>query len=307
MAPLATETPPFDPPPPRDWRGRWGGDLNGVTWIRPELVIRAELGGWTRDGHVRQTSFKGIEVGRDPRLVVREHAVSSEKAVAAAEAEALPETDEPEESDNSGMSTRQAPRGRSGTKRSTPTAKATPGRAAKSAPAAKSGPTAKSTPAAKSSSAVGTKPSSRTTKGANGLPASAEPSELERLGSMPIEGVWHVGGTRGDDLKLTNLDKVLFGSPPSDPDGKGVTKRELIAYFARIAPVMLAHLDERPLNLHRFPNGADGPRDTHTCRSSTAGLVRTSWRMRRSGAYRWSSRRMHRCSSSALRRRRLRR
>jgi bifunctional non-homologous end joining protein LigD len=63
MAPLVVETPPFDPPPPRDWRGRWGGDLNGITWIRPELVIRAELGGWTRDGHVRQTSFKGIEAG----------------------------------------------------------------------------------------------------------------------------------------------------------------------------------------------------------------------------------------------------
>ena len=76
---------------------------------------------------------------------------------------------------------------------------------------------------------------------------------------MPAEGVWHVGGERGDDLKLTNLDKVLFGPPPSDPDGAPVTKRELIGYFARIAPTMLPHLAERPLNLQRFPNGADGP------------------------------------------------
>ena len=90
MEPLATEAPPFDPPPPRDWRGRWGGDLNGITWIRPELVIRAELGGWTRDGHVRQTSFKGVEAGRDPRSVVREEAVSSARAVADAEAEVPP-------------------------------------------------------------------------------------------------------------------------------------------------------------------------------------------------------------------------
>ena len=87
MAPLVVDAPPFDPPPPTDYRGRWGGDLGGVTWIRPELVIRAELGGWTRDGHVRQTSFKGIESGRDPLLVVREVAVSSASAVAAAEAE----------------------------------------------------------------------------------------------------------------------------------------------------------------------------------------------------------------------------
>jgi bifunctional non-homologous end joining protein LigD len=218
MAPLATETPPFDPPPPRDYRGRWGGDLNGVTWVRPELVIRAELGGWTRDGHVRQTSFKGLEEGRDPRLVVREEPVSSESAVAAAEAEAPPEApeppvvspaSEPEPMENRPMATKNAPRRRAAAK--------------------------------------------------TGLPDRAEPEELERLASMTAEGVWHAGGKLGDDLKLTNLDKVLFGPPPSDPDRTGVTKRELIAYFARIAPVMLPHLDERPLNLHRFPNGADGP------------------------------------------------
>ena len=66
LKPLATDDPPFDPPPPKDYRGRWGGDLGEITWVRPELVIRAELGGWTRDGIVRQTAFKGIEPGRDP-------------------------------------------------------------------------------------------------------------------------------------------------------------------------------------------------------------------------------------------------
>jgi bifunctional non-homologous end joining protein LigD len=76
---------------------------------------------------------------------------------------------------------------------------------------------------------------------------------------MPAEGVWHVGGPRGDDLKLTNLDKVLFAPQPGTPDDGPVTKRELIAYFARIAPTLLPHLAERPLNLQRFPNGADGP------------------------------------------------
>ncbi|HEX2755241.1 MAG TPA: DNA ligase D, partial [Candidatus Limnocylindrales bacterium] len=198
MAPLVAEAPPFDPPPPRDYRGRWGGDLNGVTWIRPELVIRAELGGWTRDGHVRQTSFKGIEPGRDPRLVVREEAVSSARAVAEAEAS------EPESGENRPMSTKKGSR-------------------------------------------------------ATAFPDAPEAAELERLATMPAEGVWHVGGERGDDLKLTNLDKVLFGPPPSDPGAPPITKRELIAYFARIAPAMLPHLAERPLNLQRFPNGAGGP------------------------------------------------
>ena len=45
-----------------------------VHWVRPELVIRAELGGWSRDGMVRQAAFKGIEEGRDPTTVTRERA-----------------------------------------------------------------------------------------------------------------------------------------------------------------------------------------------------------------------------------------
>src|SRR5829696_1456966 len=72
---LETDAPPFDPAPPTDYRGRWGGDLAGVRWARAELVIRAEIGGWTRDGHVRQTAFKGLEQGRDAREVVREQAI----------------------------------------------------------------------------------------------------------------------------------------------------------------------------------------------------------------------------------------
>ena len=66
LAPLEIEAPAFDPPPPRDYRGRWGGDLRDVHWVRPELVIRAEFGGWSRDGIVRQAAFKGFEEGRDP-------------------------------------------------------------------------------------------------------------------------------------------------------------------------------------------------------------------------------------------------
>ncbi len=88
LGPLATDAPPFDPPPPKDYKGRWGGDLGGVTWTRPELVIRAELGGWSRDGMVRQAAFKGIEAGRDPTTVARETAVATTSAVRAAEREA---------------------------------------------------------------------------------------------------------------------------------------------------------------------------------------------------------------------------
>jgi bifunctional non-homologous end joining protein LigD len=70
-------------------------------------------------------------------------------------------------------------------------------------------------------------------------------ASLEALGK---EGTWEVFGRR---LKVTNLDKVLF---PGDPP---VTKRELLAYTARIAPVAIPYLRGRPLNLHRYPDGAD--------------------------------------------------
>ena len=46
---------------------------------------------WSRDGMVRQSSYKGIERGRDPREVVREVAVDSAKADKEASAEAVPE------------------------------------------------------------------------------------------------------------------------------------------------------------------------------------------------------------------------
>ncbi len=250
MAPLVSDDPPFDPPPPTDYRGRWGGDLSGITWIRPELVIRAELGGWTRDGHVRQTAFKGIEPGRDPRLVVREEPIASAQAVERAEAA------EPETTENPAMPTKRAARSAP----PKPEQKPEPAPEPTSKPKAGSRPSATAKRAARPGAAA-TSSSARTAAPARDpdLPAAAEPAELERLASMAAEGVWHVGGERGDDLKLTNLDKVLFGPPPSDPDGAPVTKRDLIGYFARIAPTMLPHLAERPLNLQRFPNGANGP------------------------------------------------
>lgn len=54
----------------------------------------------------------------------------------------------------------------------------------------------------------------------------------------------------GRPLGLTNLDKPLFAT--------GFTKAEVIDYYVRIAPVMLAHLEGRCITRRRFPEGADG-------------------------------------------------
>jgi bifunctional non-homologous end joining protein LigD len=54
----------------------------------------------------------------------------------------------------------------------------------------------------------------------------------------------------GRELKLTNLDKVLY--PES-----GFTKGEMIDYYAKVAPVMVPHLSGRAVTLRRFPEGVE--------------------------------------------------
>lgn len=65
VATLAAEASPFSPPVPK-------AAARDVRWLRPELVIRAEFAGWTGDGLVRQASYKGPELEKDARQVVRE-------------------------------------------------------------------------------------------------------------------------------------------------------------------------------------------------------------------------------------------
>jgi bifunctional non-homologous end joining protein LigD len=77
--------------------------------------------------------------------------------------------------------------------------------------------------------------------------------ELAALDALGTGGRWEVFGRQ---LRLTNLDKVLFPGRDGEPP---VTKRELISYTARIAPVVLPYLAGRPLNMHRFPGGAANP------------------------------------------------
>jgi len=79
------------------------------------------------------------------------------------------------------------------------------------------------------------------------LPDPLPDEAIEDLAALGRQGTWDIFGR---SLKVTNLDKVLF---PGDPP---VTKRELLAYVARIEPVAVPYLEGRALNLHRYPDGA---------------------------------------------------
>jgi bifunctional non-homologous end joining protein LigD len=57
----------------------------------------------------------------------------------------------------------------------------------------------------------------------------------------------------GRVLSIRNLDRVVF------PE-EGTTKGELLDYYVRIADVMLPHLRDRLLHMHRYPEGVTGPR-----------------------------------------------
>src|SRR5215208_21432 len=67
---------------------------------------------------------------------------------------------------------------------------------------------------------------------------------------MAISGVVRVDRR---EIEISRPEKVLF---PAD----GITKGDLVEYYARIAPRMLPHLRDRPLTLERYPNGINTKR-----------------------------------------------
>ena len=54
----------------------------------------------------------------------------------------------------------------------------------------------------------------------------------------------------GRELSVSNLDKVLYPAT-------GFRKRDLLAYYQAVAPVLLPHLADRALQLGRWPDGVE--------------------------------------------------
>lgn len=54
----------------------------------------------------------------------------------------------------------------------------------------------------------------------------------------------------GHDIEISNPDKVLF-------PGDDLTKGDLVDYYRRIAEVALKYYRDRPLSMHRYPDGID--------------------------------------------------
>jgi bifunctional non-homologous end joining protein LigD len=43
----------------------------------------------------------------------------------------------------------------------------------------------------------------------------------------------------------------------------GITKRDVLRFYERIAPLLLPHLRDRPMTLERFPEGLTGKQVPH--------------------------------------------
>src|SRR6201993_1659849 len=69
--------------------------------------------------------------------------------------------------------------------------------------------------------------------------------------SKPIEGDTASLRINGQEVKVSNLDKVLYPKT-------GFTKGQVIDFYLRIAPVLLPHLKDRPLTMKRYPDGVEG-------------------------------------------------
>ncbi|MFP5332661.1 MAG: non-homologous end-joining DNA ligase [Acidimicrobiia bacterium] len=90
---------------------------------------------------------------------------------------------------------------------------------------------------------------------ASGAPASGTPISSRLVNAPNLVRVeklgqrWKLLGT-SRPLTFSNIDKPLF------PDG--ITKGDLIQYYASVADLILPHLDGRPLSMSRYPDGIEG-------------------------------------------------
>jgi bifunctional non-homologous end joining protein LigD len=93
------------------------------------------------------------------------------------------------------------------------------------------------------------------------MPAAAkkrEPAPAKRAKSLAGAASLIPSGVRdavveanGHAVSLTNLEKLFWPK-------LGITKGDLLRYYASVAPVLLPHLHDRAMVMKRYPNGASG-------------------------------------------------
>ena len=201
-----------------------------VEWVEPELVARVKYANWTNDNHLRAPVFLSLLTDRAAKDCTMEDAKPESTAALESKAEKEnPPAKKPKEKPPAKL-------------------KSVPQPEIEEEPeeeelAAEESPTSKSKPA--KPPAPHAKGSSKTISISAGREAEVE-NELRdgHKETMDVE-------SDGQRLHFSNLNKIYFPGP-------GVKKRELLAYYYRMARYILPFLQDRPMVLRRYPDGVDG-------------------------------------------------
>jgi bifunctional non-homologous end joining protein LigD len=223
LEPQIVKTCPLDPIPRTS---------EPATWVKPELVCEVRFSEWTKEGMLRHPAYRTLR---------------PDQRIEDSRREVMPAAQSPADNAPSPIGPAQSRR-----------------RPTRGEHKVESIPATKSPGGSSGSSAAGVlgdedaSPSSQTDKrqetkrgGGEGPPRRQDPdinSSLETLRTLHGNARWEIAGRR---LPLTNLDKVLW---PAD----GLTKRDMIEYYVRMAEYMLPYLRDRPLSMQVFPDGIDG-------------------------------------------------
>jgi bifunctional non-homologous end joining protein LigD len=118
----------------------------------------------------------------------------------------------------------------------------------------------------------GTKRGAKVRKSAKTAPGRASKSadverQLAQLEKERRDG--DVSAGRSTSLHVSSLDKVFFADD-------GITKGDVMRYYAQVAPALLPLLKDRPLILKRYPNGIAGPSFFQQNAGATPKGVRTA-------------------------------
>lgn len=224
-----------------------------ITWVKPELVCEVKFSEWTGGGHLRQPIFIALREDKPAKEVKRElpkHITMAAKKTSSGKITVDGTTVTAQAGGKKVVAAKKAG------------AKGAPGKSAagKKAAAAASGRSAagKKTPAArkasKSAPAKKTAGKSATTKKAATKKTGKTTASAVKKMTSPQKAAAENGRTltlNRQQVALTNQQKIYW------PNEK-ITKGQLIDYYLEVADYLLPHLKDRPLSLHRFPNGING-------------------------------------------------
>ncbi len=193
-----------------------------IEWIRPELVARVKYGNWTDGQRLRAPVFLGLRDDVEPESCTMEIGRLNEPA---SEEPSEPENDDEETAVHAEVTDEEPKREKS--------------------KAIKSKVSEAQKIASKEGSSEG-EPASTTMRASRPGETIIEKDVEKEIREGTAEKLAAL--VDGKVLHFTHLNKIYF------PESK-IRKRDLLAYYYRVGPLMLPFLKDRPMVLRRYPNG----------------------------------------------------